>query len=53
LADRPHQEIAAKLVDAASAVEADDAVITGQHHQERAGPLSSEEQHPLASAGDR
>jgi hypothetical protein len=53
LTDRPHQEISAKVADAASAVEADDAVITGQHHQERAGSLSSEEQHSLGPAGDR
>ena len=53
LTDRAHQEVAAKLVDPAFAVEADNAVSTGQQDQESAGSLSSEEKHPLGPASDR
>jgi hypothetical protein len=37
-------------VNAAAAVEADDAVTTGQQHQECAGSLTSKEKHPLRPA---
>jgi hypothetical protein len=40
------------VVDAASFVEAEDAVATGQQDQEGAGFLSPEEEHPLGPAGD-
>ena len=53
LTDRAHQEVAAKLVDATLAVEADNAVGTRQQDQESAGSLGSEEKDPLGPAGDR
>ena len=53
LTDRPYQEVSAELMNAASAVEADDAVTTGKQDHECAGSLSSEEEHPLGPAGDR
>jgi hypothetical protein len=53
LTDRPHQEVSTELVNAATAVEADDAVTTGKQDHECARSLSSEEEHPLGPAGDR
>jgi hypothetical protein len=53
LTDGAHQEVAAKLVDPAFTVEADNAVSTGQQDKESAGSLNSEEEHPLGPAGDR
>jgi hypothetical protein len=53
LTDCPHQEVSTELVNATSAVEADDAVTTGKQDHQCAGFLSSEEEHPLGPAGDR
>ena len=53
LTDRPHQAISAKLVNAAPAIETDNAVTTGQQDQECACSLSSEERHPLSPIRNR
>jgi hypothetical protein len=52
LTHSPHQD-SAKLVDAASAVEPDNAVSSGRQDQECAVSLSSEEQHPFGPARNR
>jgi hypothetical protein len=49
---RPHQEISAMRVNAACAVETDDAIITGQQDQECASSLNPEEKYSLGPTGD-
>lgn len=53
MTERSHQEVSAELVDAAAAVEPDDAVAVGQQENDRAGLLTPEEERPLGPAGDR
>jgi len=43
MTERSHQEVSAELVDAAAAVEADDAIAAGQQEDDRAGLLTPEE----------
>jgi hypothetical protein len=42
LTERPHQEVRAEVVDAASVVETDDAISSGQQDQDREGTLAGD-----------